>query len=182
VTRRPVIAVSGDGTVGPASAHWSAAEELGKALVDEGYRVLTGGLGGVMEAACRGARESAAYRDGDTVALVPGHSGNTANACCDIVLPTGLDHARNVLVAHADALVAIGGGAGTLSEIALAWVHRRLVIAFRLPGWSGRVADAALDERRRFDDIPDDRVFGVDTAKEVVVVLHERLDAYLGGV
>jgi uncharacterized protein (TIGR00725 family) len=180
VARRPVIAVSGDGTVAPNSAQWSAAEEIGKALVDEGYRVLTGGLDGVMKAACRGARESPAYREGDTVALLPGHRASAANAYCDIVLPTGLDHARNVLVAHADALVAIGGGAGTLSEVALAWVHRRLVIAFRLPGWSGRVADAPLDDRLRFDTISDDRVFGVDTAKEAVAVLRERLEAYLG--
>jgi predicted Rossmann-fold nucleotide-binding protein len=87
---------------------------------------------------------------------------------------------RNALIAHADALVAVGGGAGTLSEIALAWVHRRLVIAFRLPGWSGRVADAPLDDRRRFDTISDDRVFGVDTAQEAVAVLRENLDAYFG--
>src|SRR5690349_16440003 len=98
-----------------------------------------------MEAACRGARESPAYRDGDTVALVPGHLGSTANAYSDIVLPTGLDHARNVLVAHADALV----------------------------------ANAPLDDRR-FDTIPDDRVFGVETARDAVAVLHERVDAYLG--
>jgi uncharacterized protein (TIGR00725 family) len=110
MTRRPLIAVSGDGTVAPDSAHWAAAEELGKELVDGGYRVLTGGLGGVMEAACRGARQATNYHEGDTVALLPGHLASAANAYCDIVLPTGLDHARNVLVAHADALVAIGGG------------------------------------------------------------------------
>jgi uncharacterized protein (TIGR00725 family) len=180
MTRRTLIAVAGDGTVAPDSAHWAAAEELGKALVAAEYRVLTGGLGGVMEAACRGARQSPHYREGDTVALVPGHLANAANAFCDIVLPTGLDHARNVLVAHADALVAIGGGAGTLSEIALAWVHRRLVVAFRIPGWSGRLADAALDDRRRFEAIPDDRVYGVDTAQEAVAVLAAHLDAYVG--
>ena len=84
-----------------------------------------------------------------------------------------------MLVAHADALIAIGGGAGTLSEIALAWVHGRLVVAFRLPGWSGRLADAPLDDRRRFGDIPDDRVFGVDTAAEVVDLLRTRLAPYL---
>jgi len=179
MARRSLIAVAGDGTAEPGSVHWSAAEEVGAALVEAGYRVLTGGLGGVMEAASRGARRARAYREGDTVALAPGHLASAANASCDIVLPTGLDHARNVLVAHADALVAIGGGAGTLSEIALAWVHRRLVIAFRLPGWSGRLADAALDERRRFREIPDDRVFGVDAAAEVVDVLGTRLDAYL---
>ena len=179
MARRPLIAVAGDGTVEPGSIHWSAAEEVGVALVDAGYRVLTGGLGGVMAAACCGARRARAYREGDTVALVPGHLASAANVYCDVVLPTGLDHARNVLVAHADALIAIGGGAGTLSEIALAWVHGRLVVAFRLPGWSGRLADAPLDDRRRFGDIPDDRVFGVDTAAEVVDLLRSRLAPYL---
>lgn len=179
MARRPLIAVSGDGTAAPGSPHWVCAEGLGAALVDAGHRVVTGGLGGVMEAVSRGARRSAAYRDGDTLALVPGHLASAANAYCDVVLPTGLDHARNVLVAHADALVAIGGGAGTLSEIALAWVHRRLVIAFRLPGWSGRLADAPVDQRRRFREIPDDRVFGVDTPTEAVEVLAARLHAYV---
>ncbi len=177
--RRHLIAVSGDGTALPGSVHWSAAEQAGTALVEAGYRVLSGGLGGVMDATCRGARSARGYREGDTVALLPGHLARAANACSDVVLPTGLDHARNVLVAHADALVAVGGGAGTLSEIALAWVHRRLVVAFRLPGWSGRVADAPLDERRRFEEIPGDRVFGVTDAPELVAVLRARLDAYL---
>jgi uncharacterized protein (TIGR00725 family) len=179
--RRSLIAVVGDGTVAPASVHWCAAEELGKALVDAGYRLLTGGLGGVMEAACRGARQAQGYREGDTLAVLPGHLASAANAYRDIVLPTGMDNARNILIAHADAVVAMGGGAGTLSEIALAWVHRRLVIAFRLPGWSGRLADAPLDDRPRFDDIPDDRVFGVGTADEVIALLGERLHGYIAG-
>jgi len=132
-----------------------------------------------MEAACRGAHGARGYREGDTVALVPGHLASAANAYSDVVLPTGLGHGRNVLVAHSDALVAIGGGAGTLSEIALAWVHGRLVIAFRLPGWSGRVAAGPLDARRRFDQITDDQVFGVSTAAEVVDLLENRLEAYL---
>jgi hypothetical protein len=179
MSRRRCIAVAGDGTAAPGSPHWRAAEQFGAALVEAGFRVLTGGLGGVMEAACRGARGAAAYREGDTVALLPGHAAADANPHADVVLPTGLAHARNALVAHADALVAVGGGAGTLSEIAMAWVHRRLVIAFRLPGWSGRVADAPLDERRRFGHLADDRVFGVDSAQEAIAVLRDRLDEYL---
>ncbi len=134
MARRSCIAVAGDGTVLEGTPHWSAAAALGGALVDAGFRVVTGGMGGVMEAACLGARRARAYREGDTVALLPGHDGGTANPYADVVLPTGLAHARNALVAHAAALVAIGGGAGTLSEVALAWVQRRLVIAFRLPG------------------------------------------------
>ena len=179
VSRRPCIAVAGDGTAAPGSPHWRAAEELGAALVEAGFRVVTGGLGGVMEAACLGARRARAYREGDTVALLPGHDAGAANPHADVVLPTGLAHARNALVAHADALVAVGGGAGTLSEIAMAWTHRRLVIAFRLPGWSGRVADTPLDERPRFARLAGDRVFGVDSAAEAVAVLAEHLHAYL---
>ena len=179
MARRWCIAVAGDGTVLEGSPHWSAAAALGEALVEAGFRVLTGGLGGVMEAACLGARRALAYREGDTIALLPGHGAGAANPHADVVLPTGLFHGRNMLVAHADALVAIGGGAGTLSEIALAWVQRRLVIAFRLPGWSGRLADAPLDERPRFAAISDDRVFGVDGAEEVISLLGARLDANL---
>jgi uncharacterized protein (TIGR00725 family) len=180
--RRPCIAVAGDGTVIDGSPQWCAAEELGAALIDGGFRIVTGGMGGVMEAACRGARRARAYREGDTIALLPGHDALAANAYADVVLPTGLAHARNVLVAHADALVAVGGGAGTLSEMAMAWIEGRLVVAFRLPGWSGKLADAPLDERRRFPDIPDDRVFGVDSARAAVDVLRERLGAYRAAV
>lgn len=173
------IAVCGDGTATAGDASWNAAQDLGRALVEAGYRVMTGGLGGVMEAACLGARQANAYREGDTVALLPGPTADAANAYADIVIPTGLDHARNALIAHADALVAIGGGAGTLSEVALAWVHRRLVLAYRLPGWSGRVADAPLDDRPRFSGLPDDKVFGVDSAVDAIAVLTTRLPEYV---
>jgi len=176
---RLCIAVCGDGTATPRDASWSAARDLGTALVDAGYRVMTGGLGGVMEAACLGARQALAYREGATVVLLPGHCADAANAYADIVVPTGLDHARNVLISQADALVAIGGGAGTLSEIALAWVHRRLVLAYRLPGWSGRVADAPLDHRPRFAGLDTDQVFGVDSAVEAVGILNARLPEYV---
>lgn len=176
--RRPCIAVAGDGTAPEGSRHWIAAESLGAALVEGGFRLVTGGMGGVMEAACRGARSARSYREGDTVALLPGHDAAAANPYADVVLPTGLAHARNALVAHADALVAIGGGAGTLSEMAMAWIHGRLVVAFRLPGWSGKLADAPIDDRRRFAAIDDDRVFGVDSAQEAVSLLRSRIDRY----
>jgi uncharacterized protein (TIGR00725 family) len=178
MARRPCIAVVGDGGAVPGSPHWLAAAAVGEALVDAGFRLVTGGMGGVMEAACLGARRARSYREGDTVALLPGHDPGAANAYADVVLPTGLAHARNALVTHADAVVAVGGGAGTLSEIALAWVHGRLVIAFRLPGWSGRVADAPLDDRRRFAGLDDDRIFGVDSAEEAIGLLRDRLEAY----
>jgi uncharacterized protein (TIGR00725 family) len=79
--------------------------------------LVTGGLGGVMEAACRGAREAG----GTTIGILPGSDRSAANAYVGIAIPTGLGEARNALVVRAaDALIAIGGGYGTLSEIAFA--------------------------------------------------------------
>ncbi len=90
---------------------------MGRELAARGVVVVCGGLGGIMEAACRGARESG----GTTVGILPGTDRSDANAHVVVAIPTGLGEARNALVVRAaDALVAIGGGYGTLSEIAFA--------------------------------------------------------------
>jgi uncharacterized protein (TIGR00725 family) len=177
--RRPAIAVVGDGDVPPGARAYQVAKALGEWLVVSGFRVVTGGLGGVMEAASSGARAAKAYQSGDVIGVLPGHDGAEANPFVDIALPTGLGHGRNLVVAHADAVVAIGGGAGTLSEMAFAWIHRRLIIALRGNGWSGRLADTRIDERVRFADIADDRVFGVDNPEDAVALLRSRLSEYV---
>lgn len=177
-TRRPLIAVIGDAKLEPGSNKDRLAEDIGRALVDAGYRVLTGGLGGVMEAACRGARSSAKYQSGDTVGVVPGHDPGEANAFVDIAIASGLDHVRNSVVAHADAVIAVGGGAGTMSEICLAWIYKRLIIGLRVDGWSGRVAEQRVDERIRYPSQPDDRVFGADSAAGAIHLLEERLPRF----
>lgn len=168
MTRRRLVAVAGDGALPDGDPKEALAEAVGRALVDAGFRVLTGGRRGVMAAASRGARKSPRWRPGDVIGLLPGHDPSDANPWVDVALPTGLGHLRNALVAHADALVAIGGGAGTLSEVAMAWVHDRPIVAFRVTGWSGTLADTRLDARQRFPDRPDDRVYGVATAAEAV--------------
>jgi uncharacterized protein (TIGR00725 family) len=95
----------------------AAAEEAGAAIAAAGATLVCGGLGGVMEAACRGARSEG----GLTVGLLPGDDREDANGWVALALPTGLGEARNALIVRAaDAVVAIGGGWGTLSEIALA--------------------------------------------------------------
>jgi hypothetical protein len=94
-----------------------AAYAVGAALGRAGAVVVCGGLGGVMEAACRGAKNAG----GTTIGLLPGTDRSVANPYVDITVPTGLGEARNALVVRAgDAVVAVGGGWGTLSEIALA--------------------------------------------------------------
>ncbi|MBD0281155.1 MAG: TIGR00725 family protein [Thermoleophilaceae bacterium] len=95
----------------------AAAESVGRALAARGAVVVCGGLGGTMEAACRGAKDAG----GTTVGVLPGSDRAHANPFVDVAVATGLGEARNALVVRAaDALVAIGGGYGTLSEIALA--------------------------------------------------------------
>ena len=108
------------GVVGSGSAErdqLALAEDVGRLLATRGAIVLCGGLGGVMEAACRGAKSVG----GMTVGLLPGSDRRDANAWVDVAIATGLGEARNALVVRAaDVLIAIGGEFGTLSEIALA--------------------------------------------------------------
>jgi uncharacterized protein (TIGR00725 family) len=112
----PCIAVIGPGRDADERA-LEQAELAGAAIAGAGATLVCGGLGGVMEAACRGARS----RDGFTVGLLPGDDREDANGWVLLALPTGLGEARNALIVRAaDAVVAIGGGWGTLSEIALA--------------------------------------------------------------
>jgi uncharacterized protein (TIGR00725 family) len=116
------------GVVGPGEAsadELAVAEELGARLVELGATVVCGGLGGVMEAACRGAKS----RRGTTVGLLPGLDRSDANGWVDVAIATGLGELRNGLIVRAsDALVAVGGGAGTLSEIGFALKLGRPVI------------------------------------------------------
>jgi len=108
-------------------ADWeSAAEEVGRLLAQRGCTVVTGGLGGVMAAAHRGAKGAG----GTTVAILPGEHRDDANPWADHVVVTGIGHARNLAVAASgDAVIAIGGSWGTLAEIAFARRLGRPVVA-----------------------------------------------------
>lgn len=109
-----IIAVVGPGHPGPGDA---AAEQVGRGLAEAGATVVCGGLGGVMEAACRGARTAG----GTTLGILPGTDRTVANPHVSIAIPSGLGEARNTLVVRAaQAVIAVGGAYGTLSEIAFA--------------------------------------------------------------
>jgi len=112
---KPIIAVIGGSTCTTEEA--AVAEETGRLLAQRGAILVCGGLGGVMEAAARGAQTNG----GTTVGILPGPDPAAANAYIGIPLATGLGEMRNFLIVRtAHALIAIGGGVGTLSEIALA--------------------------------------------------------------
>ncbi len=169
--RKAIIAVVGDASLNPYDEKYELAEKLGKVLIENGYRIITGGLGGIMEAVSKGARNSKDYRDGDIIGLLPGFDPNVSNEYTDIILPTGMDIARNIIIGNASALIAIGGGAGTLAEIAFAWMLKRLIIAYEVEGWSGKLANTRVDDRIRYDNIEDDKVYGVKSEKEVMKLL-----------
>ena len=123
MSRTPYVAVVGPGEASPDELH--TAEEVGAGLAAAGAVVVTGGLGGVMEAACRGARS----RRGRTLGILPGDDRDAANGWVEIAVATGLGELRNgLVVCAADAVVAIGGGHGTLSEVALALKLGRPVV------------------------------------------------------
>jgi len=115
---KKIIGVFGPGNVSEADEAWQAAFSVGQQLAQSGFVVLTGGLGGVMTAASKGAKEEG----GLTVGVLPGTSKSSpANAYVDIPVYTGMAEARNAInVKSCQAAIAIGGEYGTLSEIALA--------------------------------------------------------------
>ncbi len=152
--RKKIIAIVGDGGASEKSQLYQMAFDLGVEFVRHKYRLLTGGRGGVMEAASRKARESDGWTPGDIIAMLPGASPDGTNAWADIVIPTGLGDLRNGLVARSHAVIRVGGGAGTLSEMALAWKIDRLVVAMRTTsGWSARLVDQPLDGRERYPEM-----------------------------
>ncbi|OGP53021.1 MAG: TIGR00725 family protein [Deltaproteobacteria bacterium RBG_13_52_11] len=115
---------------------YEIAREVGREIAKNGFSLVCGGLGGVMEAACRGAKEGG----GITIGILPTDNKRDANPYVDLIIPTGLSHARNVLVVHAsDALVAVDGEAGTLSEIAIALKVRKPIVGIRTWELDGRV-------------------------------------------
>jgi uncharacterized protein (TIGR00725 family) len=107
------------------------AEEVGRLLAEDGFTLVCGGLGGVMEAAARGA----AAADGTVIGIVPTTDVEAANEHCTHVVATGIGQARNLaVVASGEAVVAVGGEWGTMSEIAFARKVGRPVIA--LASWT----------------------------------------------
>ncbi|MCL4474335.1 MAG: TIGR00725 family protein [Actinobacteria bacterium] len=117
------ISVIGAGESGVATD--AAAEEVGRLIATAGAVLVCGGLGGVMEAACRGARAG----KGVTIGILPGLDRGAGNPYLDYSICTGIGHARNLAVAASgDAVIAIGGSFGTLSEIGLAAKSGRRVV------------------------------------------------------
>jgi uncharacterized protein (TIGR00725 family) len=130
------------------------AEEVGAAIAERGAYLVCGGLGGVMEAACRGAKEAG----GTTIGILPSTDRAHANAYVDVAIPTGMGEMRNALIIRsADAVIAVGGEYGTLSEIGFGLKTGKPVVG--IAAWElskkGRFSDAIVraDDARGAVDI-----------------------------
>ena len=164
-----LIGVIGDSeTTNPKELEF--AEKLGKALAKKGYVIISGGRGGIMEAVAKGAKKGG----GITVGILPWTSKKDANPYTDIVIPTGLGWARNSIVPlAADVVVAIGGKAGTLSELAFAWLYDKPIICVKgFGGWSEILAGKKIDDRR------DDIIYAASSVDEVLQIIEQIIDSY----
>ena len=131
--------------------------------------LITGGLGGVMKAACRGAKDGG----GLTVGIIPQNDPSFANEFCDIVIPSGIGLARDFLTAlSADGVIIIGGATGTLSETCAAYMHKRPIVAIKNTGGiAERYADQYLDHRQNV------KIIGVTSPKEAIKVIFDKINS-----
>ena len=132
--------------------------------------LITGGLGGVMKAASKGAKESG----GLTVGIIPQNDMSEANEFCDVVIPSGIGLMRDFLNAlSADGVIAIGGGSGTLSEICAAYMYSKPIVVLKNSGGtSTKFADQYLDHRKNV------KIIGVDTPKEAVELIFKEIKSH----
>jgi uncharacterized protein (TIGR00725 family) len=161
-----VISVIGGSDASPSNLE--LAEQVGAEIAKKGAILACGGLGGVMEAACRGAKKEG----GQTLGILPTDVKEHANEFVDIAIPTGLGYARNFLVAKTgDAVITIDGSAGTLSEMAIAWFSNKPVISL-VPtgGWAAKLAGERIDERRA------DTVYAASTPEEAVDMVFQAMN------
>lgn len=132
------VGVIGTGEYEPES--YETAYKVGNLIASRGGVVICGGLGGVMEAACKGAKEAGGF----SIAILPGFDRSEANPYATFAIATGLQEARNILIVRAsDALVAIGGGFGTLSEIGFALKMKKKLVLIN--SWQ------CYDKERKFE-------------------------------
>jgi len=178
VTQRAVVAIAGADRAGPMVVE--LAREVGRSVIARGFNLLCGGTGALVQAACEGAQDEKTNlkRRGKFVGdppfvmgLLAGSSKQGATVELDIALCTGLGIAvHTVACASADALIALEGGANTLSHVALAWQLGKPIV---LIAPTGSVLESLVGER--LDSNRTDMIMTADSAERAVEMIAERL-------
>jgi uncharacterized protein (TIGR00725 family) len=150
------IAVIGPNQALCPSALYDLGVELGERIAARERVIICGGLGGFMEAVCKGVKQSSHTFSGQTIGILPGDRAQDANPYIDVAIPTGMGIARNIIIINsADIIIAAGGGSGTLSELAFAWQKGKTVLCItQFGGWSQELAGKNLDSREGGQLIP----------------------------
>lgn len=163
------ILIIGHDNHGFTPEHEKIAYETGAEVAKSGSVLITGGLEGVMKAACRGAKDAG----GITVGIIPQDDPTHANEFCDIVIPSGMGFTRDFLNAlSADGVIIIGGGSGTLAEVCAAYMHKKPMVAIRNTGGiADQYIDKFVDSRERV------KILGADTPKDAVKLILEKITA-----
>ncbi len=167
LTKKRQILVVGNNENGSTPELEKVAYETGAEVAKSGSVLITGGLGGVMRAACHGAKDA----DGLTVGIIPQNDPSFANEYCDIVIPSGIGLARDFLNAlSADGIIVIGGASGTLSEMCAAYMHKKPIVVIKnTGGMADKFADQYLDHRQNI------KIVGVNSPKEAVKYILEKI-------
>ena len=160
-----ILIIGHNGNITPEVA--KIAYETGAEVAKSGAVLITGGMEGVMEAACHGAKDAG----GLTVGIIPQSDPSFANQYCDIVIPSGMGLARDFLNAlSGDGVIIIGGGSGTLSETCAAYMHKKPIVAIKNSGGiAEKYADQYLDHRKSV------LIIGVSSPQEAVKVILEKI-------
>ena len=158
----------GNNDNGCTSESEKTAYEVGSEIAKSNSVLITGGLGGVMRAACHGAQES----NGTTVGIIPQDDSSHANEFCDIVIPSGMGLTRDFLNAlSADGVIVIGGGSGTLSEICAAYMYKKPIVALKNSGGTAsKYAGTYLDHRKNVKRV------GVETPQQAIKYILENIN------
>jgi uncharacterized protein (TIGR00725 family) len=143
--RRIQILVIGFGRDHCPESAYKTAYQVGSEIARRGGLLLTGGLGGVMEAASRGAKDGGGF----VIGIIPHDDKGQANEFCDAVVATGIGFARDFITAYsADAIIVVGGGAGTMIEVAAAYQKKIPIVAVKgTGGMADRLVDTYIDDR-----------------------------------
>ncbi|WGK68564.1 TIGR00725 family protein [Candidatus Haliotispira prima] len=170
---KQIIAIIGNANIEDDIKKQKISFELGKLIINNGFILATGGLGGVMEYASKGAKTSKKYTENSIIGVLPDYNSDNANKYIDIAIPTGFGLARNLmLISMANAVIAVGGGSGTLNEISASWQMNKLIIGLQVNGWSQKLCGNALDERRN------DIIYCAKNAQEAIEVLNNKISYY----
>ena len=148
---------------------YQVAYEAGELIAKNNAVLVCGGKGGIMESACKGAKENG----GITVGIISGNRRDQANKYVDVEIVSGTINCseESLIVSMSDGIIAIGGGSGTLQEIATAYRNKKPIVSIKgIKGWAERLANTYLDERRLI------KISVADSAKSAMSLLLKKIN------